>query len=399
MATKAPGRPLSLAAAAACLLVAGCFSFHSEPPRPGRTMAGSSPSVIPAHVLGNALIVEAKWDSFGPYHFLVDTGSSVALEVSPELARRYPGKGPPPADIPELRVKSSTGESVLLEAASVRRIQLGSVRFENVPGRIYDCSDLSAQLGVKIDGILGFPLFRDTVLTLDYPHDRVVLRASGPELRVPGETVPFNNIDKTPLISVRIGERSIGALIDSGSDAALSLNPVGMAPKFTATPTDGPIVGTLAGDRQLLVSRMAENLHIGGYVVPDPIVDLTDGDSSIGGGILKQFTITFDQEHDQVTFYRDSTEPVATPPLRSTGLSFRKTPLYWKVVGVIPGSPADGASVVAGDLVIRINDEPVFQWELRRYEELIASGDEVKYTFVNGTVATDKVLKIVEVVR
>ena len=41
----------------------------------------------------------------------------------------------------------------------------------------------------------------------------------------------------------------------------------------------------------------------------------------------------------------------------------------------------------------------MFQWELRRYEELIANGDEVKYTFVNGTVATDKVLKIVEVVR
>jgi len=387
------------AAGIACLLAAGCFSFHSEPPRPGRTVAGTSPSIVQAHLVGNALIVESKWDSFGPYNFLVDTGSSVALEVSPELARRYPGKGPPPPEVPVVRVKSSTGDSVLLEAASLRRLQLGSVRFENVPGRIYDCSDLSAQLGVKIDGVLGFPLFRETVLTLDYEHERIILRATGPELRIPGETIPFSNTDKTPLISVRIGDRTIKALIDSGSDAALSLNPVGMAPKFTVTPTDGPIVGTLAGDRQLLVSRMAEDLHIGGYVVPDPIVDLTDGLSSLGGGILKHFTITFDQEHDQVTFYRAAVDPVATPPLRSTGLSFKKSPLYWRVVGVIPGSPADAANVEVGDLVVRINDEPVFQWELRRYEELIANGDEVKYTFVNGTVEADKDLKIVEVVR
>ena len=28
---------------------------------------------------------------------------------------------------------------------------------------------------MKIDGILGFPLFRETILTLDYPHKRVLL--------------------------------------------------------------------------------------------------------------------------------------------------------------------------------------------------------------------------------
>ena len=31
---------------------------------------------------------------------------------------------------------------------------------------IYDCEPLSAHLGVRIDGVLGFPLFRETLLTL-----------------------------------------------------------------------------------------------------------------------------------------------------------------------------------------------------------------------------------------
>jgi hypothetical protein len=46
-------------------------------------------------VIGNVLVVEDKWDKFGPYHFIVDTGSSVTL-VSPDLAKRYASEESPP---------------------------------------------------------------------------------------------------------------------------------------------------------------------------------------------------------------------------------------------------------------------------------------------------------------
>jgi hypothetical protein len=353
--------------------------------------------VLPAQVIGNLLIVEAKWDGYGPYHFLIDTGSSATL-LAPELVNRYAAKHYPPPAEPQVRVRSAAGGSTLLNAATVQKLQLGGVRFELVPVLIYDCSELSAQLGVKIDGILGFPLFRETVMTLDYPHRQVILRAARPAVPLPGETIAFNNENRTPLIPVRIGDRRFIALIDSGKDAALSLNPIGLKPRFAFGPTEGPTVGTLSGDHQLEVGRLSEDLVIGNYVVARPIAEVTDELSALGGGILKQFTLTFDQEHNDVTWYRDSVDPVAAPPLRSPGLSFRKSPAYWRVVGVIPGSPADAADIEPGDLVVRINGEPVAKWDLSRYATLIAGAESVEFTFLNGTVETRRRLRVADVV-
>ena len=67
---------------------------------PGATYVSARPVFVPARLLGNVLIVEAKYDKFGPYHFVIDTGSSVTL-VSPELASRYQLAEAPPGRHPQ----------------------------------------------------------------------------------------------------------------------------------------------------------------------------------------------------------------------------------------------------------------------------------------------------------
>jgi hypothetical protein len=369
--------------AAALALVSGCFSFHREPPRPGRTRLDSPPVVLSALTVSNYLIVEAKWDRYGPYHFLIDTGASVTL-VSPELAARYGTKNRFPPETPLVRVKSAEGETALLPPTMLGRLELDGARFDDVQALIYDCAPLSAHLGLKIDGILGFPLFRETLLTLDYPHSQVVLQPRSAAVAPPGSTIAFNNDRKTPIIPVRLGDRTFAALIDSGSVAALSLNPVGLQPVFTVVPRTGATVGTLTGDRSQRIGRLAESLTIGRYALVRPLADLTDELASLGGGILKYFTVTFDQEHNQVTFQRDEVTPIPPEPRRSAGLSFTKTPAYWRVASVIPGSPAAAAGVQPGDLVTRLNGEPVAQWNLRRYDLLVATATTIEFTFLNG---------------
>jgi hypothetical protein len=256
-------------------------------------------------------------------------------------------------------------------------------------------------LGVKIDGVLGFPLFRETILTLDYPKSRVILEpTTGPRRFQPGRTVAFNNASKTPIIPVRLGPRTFIALLDSGSDTTLSLNPFGLDPKpeYATPPREGPTETTLTGDRQAEIARLADDLYVGDYKIPHPVAQLTDDLSFIGGGILKHFTVTFDQEHDQVTFLREATDPVAIPAWRGAGLSFSKTPAYWKVIGVLPGSPADAAGVQNGDLVTKINGEPVDTWDYRRFESLLANTDAAVFTFLNGTQETAKRVGFVDLV-
>jgi hypothetical protein len=373
------------------LILTGCSFpyFKRQPPQPGRTTLSSPLVILPANAIGNYLLIEAKWDRFGPYRFLIDTGSSVSL-VTPALARRYPGREVFLPAGPRVRVTSADGSITELPATSVRRIELDDARFEDVRALIYDCASLSAHLGVRIDGVLGFPFFREALLTLDYPGSRVILQRARAAPLVPGTVISFDDTRKTPLISVRLGGRSLVALIDSGSDAAFRLNPVGLEPQFKFGPTVGATIGTLGGDRIQHVGRLDESLAIGDQVFVQPIVDLTDELSAIGGGMLKHFAVTFDQLHERVTFYRESRLPIESPPLRSTGLSFSKTPAYWRVAGVVPGSPADAAGIQPGDLVTRINGEPVVRWDFRRYEQLVATGADIAYTFLNGTAETEK---------
>jgi hypothetical protein len=391
------GRLALAAAAVAGLLAQGCLGTHRPAPRPGLTYVGSKPVTLPCRLLDSVLIVEAKWDKFGPYHFVVDTGSSVTL-VSPDLAKRYVSDASPAPLMPQVRVRSAEGGTALLNAVTLTRIQLGSARFEYVPALVYDCADLTAQFGVKIDGILGFPLFQNAVLTLDYPHERIVLRSRIPEDGLPGEAILFNNADKTPLIAIRLGDREFAALIDSGSSAAIAINPAGLAPRFSFGPVDGPTIGTLTGDRPSKVGRLADVVRMGSFDIPRPVAEVTDELSSLGGGVLSHFTVTFDQAHDEVFFQRDETEPLRIPALRGTGMSFRKTPAYWKVAGIVPGSPAEAGGVRPGDLVSRVNGEPVDNWDLSRYDRLIATADRIDFTFLDGAQESGKSIGVVAIV-
>ena len=72
------------------------------------------------------------------------------------------------------------------------------------------------------------------------------------------------------------------------------------------------------------------------------------------------------------------------PLVRSAGLSFSRTPAYWRVAGVVPGSPADAIGVQRGDLITRINGEPVEKWNLLRYRELVQAATRIEFTFLNG---------------
>jgi hypothetical protein len=379
------------------LSTTGCFTFRRTPPKPGLTYVGSKPVTIPARLVSNVLLVESKWDRYGPYHFVIDTGSSVTL-VSPELAARYSQGNLAPPGEPQVRVRAPNGGSMLLDPVTLGRIQLGSVRFEQVPALSYDCSDLSAQFGVKVDGVLGFPLFRNAVLTLDYPHKRIVLRSRIPEEGLPGEAILFTNPDKTPLIAVRLGNHDLEALIDSGSGQSLVINPAGILPRFAFGPVEGPVVATLAGDRVSYVGRVDGVLRIGSFDIPNPVSEVTDELSSVGGGILSHFIVTFDQEHDEVFFQAGSDADIVVPALRGTGMSFRKTPAYWKVVGVIQDSPAAAAAVTKGDLVSRINGEPVASWDPARFEHLLAKAATIDFTFIQGASAAVRQIQVVDIV-
>ena len=387
----------SVAAIVACLFfTAGCTLLRRDP-TPGRTTLSSPLVSVAIRTVANVPIAEVNVERRGSWRFLVDTGSSVTL-VSPEFAERH-GTAAPATTMPQVRVRSASGHSTMLSAVTVRRIALGDAQFERVPALVYDFSELSAHFGEKIDGVLGFPVFRDTVLTLDYPQSRILLSPAGGAATLrPGSRIAFDTMTKTPLVPIEIDGQTLVALIDSGSDNGLHLNPVGLEAPFAHGPVPGGVIATLAGERPQQIGRLAGTLRLGNYTLPRPIADLTDELSSVGGAILRNFVVTFDQKRGDITFFRDTAAPLEMPAQKSTGLSFTKTPAYWRVAVVIPGSPAESEGIKAGDLVVRVDGEPVADWPLQRFEARVTTAEVMDFTFLDGLAEITRPVRIFRLV-
>ena len=387
--------------AASSLLFTGCTSIGRQS-SPAVTTLGPRVTVLPARVISNFFLVEAKQADGKTYRFMIDTGSSTTL-VSPALAsvlRQKTRNG----QALTMHVRGANGNEVELPAITLREITLGDVRFARVPALEYDFSELSGHLGLQIDGMLGFTLFRDTLCTLDYPGARLeldpvpFLAPATPKPAARTDTIYYDNAQSTPLVTVQMGNESFVVLIDSGSDGSLSLNPAGLHPRFSQGPRTGNLAATLGGDRPQLVGRLAQAITLGSHVIQEPVVDLTEQLSAVGGDLLKHFKLTFDQRRRLVTLVRDTDGPVQMPPRRSTGISFQRLSAYWKVLNLIPDTPVAALPVQAGDLCVRINGEPVAAWDFERYTALLKTANKVKYTFLNGAKEQDHEVPVFDLV-
>ncbi|MBM3872244.1 MAG: hypothetical protein FJ382_00640 [Verrucomicrobia bacterium] len=366
----------------AVLALSGCALLPRKP-EPGRTTFSAPLVSLPVVLTAHTPVIELPRGKSGKWRFLVDTGSSVTL-VSPDFAAQAARRGTTPEGA-GVSVRSASGEWITLPAVTLRRLDLGGVRFESVPAVVYNFDALSDHFGERIDGILGFPLFRETVLTLDYPQSTLRLTPAGSSGGLtPGSRLRFDPANRVPLVPMEIAGQAVNVLVDTGSDGGLQLNPTGLTVPFRAPPVDGAKVATLLGDRQQRLARLEGNVLLGSHVFAQPVVDLNESLGSVGGDALRHFVVTFDQARGEMTVFRDPGRSPETPPIRSGGLSFRRTPAYWRVSHVIPGSPAAKAGIQEGDLVIRIEGEPVANWTLRRYDAWVARASALQLTFLHG---------------
>jgi hypothetical protein len=170
-------------------------------------------------------------------------------------------------------------------------------------------------------------------------------------------------------------------------------------PRFVHGPRVGLIVGALDGDKRQLVGRLEQNVMIGTQQVSQPIVDLTEQLSSLGGELLRFFRLTFDQQRHIVTLVRNTEGPVVMPGRRSTGLSFQRFPIYWRLLAVVPDTPNSKVPVEPRDLCVRINGELVEHWTLERYTALVKTASRITYTFLSpGAKETDHEVEVFELV-
>lgn len=245
-----------------------------------------------------------------------------------------------------------------------------------------DVFNLSTLLGTYVHGLIGYSLFKDFIVEIDYRkrwlkfHDPTKFAKNYESKKRSNKwsSIPLTFKNDKPYIDVDIIQKDgsslrVNLLIDSGSSSALSLYHSANEKIIIPERTIRSFLGNgLSGEIEGYLGRI-EQLKIGDYVLNNPIsaypdeediqraILVSSRDGSIGADALKRFKVFFNYQDSTMLiqpskFYKDifsynmSGIEIATP--------FPNIPLY-EISHIREGSIADREGLKPGDYITEIN--------------------------------------------
>ena len=207
-------------------------------------------------------------------HFGLDTGLSVAFSITPQNSRKL---GLPVAE--HHTIHSSDRPEVPGMATDI--VEATTLA---VAGRTFRGAEGVTMPDAHRDGTLGIALFRDVLLTLDYPHDHLSI-ADGALPPPNGHdiiayTTGSNADDNTPTVMIQLAGQMLFAQLDTG---ARSLNADLIVPtKVAATLPLGPTESTIKVSDAMgnkfpsRTARLIGDMKLGEVVLHNPTVLISD---------------------------------------------------------------------------------------------------------------------------
>jgi predicted aspartyl protease len=249
----------------------------------------------PIEIVHGKPFVTVMVNGQGPFRFVIDTGTSAAAFVSPQLAEALslPQAG-------ETRLTDpSKQNSQRLPVLLIRSLKVAGVEFNGIKAVRHT---LDADNGA-CDGVLGFALFRSFLLTLDYPHRNMTLSVGALTPDGGRSVLPFRMPDGTPLVRLRIGNLAgVEAQIDSGGSGLSLPQELVAKVKFSSGPEFFGVAQTLSSKFQLEGAQLASDISLGGYTFKRPFVEINPAFPLVnfGGCPMQNFSFTFDQKNGLV---------------------------------------------------------------------------------------------------
>lgn len=228
-----------------------------------------------------------------PLSFVLDSGSARMLvdrTVANNLGLKSTGSG---------SMQGAGAGRVPIEFIRGVNIGLPGLESANYEFSTIDLQPLQGSLGVKVDGILGYELFRRFVVTVDYASK--ILTVTLPTAFQPGDSaqsLPLELRNKWAFVRgdlVLPGPVTVqdNFMVDSGSGDSVD-HPIVMKLQSRVSAESGIGLGTAVQG----ATAQATCFKLGRSSVPNPTVSCCGGteDTSklIGNGVLKFFTVSFD---------------------------------------------------------------------------------------------------------
>lgn len=311
----------------------------------------------------------------------------------------------------------------------------GMKSFDQVIYVILDQSfNLSSQIGIPVNGIIGYQFFKNNLVRVDYATRKVIIykktEAHLKKIEKKYKATPITIEKSKPYlvgnVNMNKSDVDVKLLIDIGnSDSVWLFQKISDKIQVPPKNFDDFLGKGFSGDVEGKRAKINE-FSFDGYKFKSPIIAYPDSSSiksvrmvkdrvgSIGGEILRRFSVVFDYDNEKMYLKKNGhyTDPftynksgielkhnglqwvqetvkMETVPIQgavsfdSSGRNttndfkykFALKPIY-EIANIRKKSPAAESGLRVGDIVIKINRVPVYKYSLQKLNELFKSEDD-----------------------
>lgn len=365
--------------------------------------------VIPVNVNGSQL------------SFLLDSGvtSPILFNLSGQDSVQI-------NDVREVAIKGlGEGEPIMGLSSKGNTFKIGQIKNTNQNLFVVLDKDInySPSLGIPVHGIIGYDLFRDFVVDINYSNQVIKFydpKYYKPKLSKKYEELPLDIDNRRAYVSGNVFYRNkeeipVRLLIDTGSSDAIwlfedGLKGLDIPEKYYDDYLGKGLNGNIFGKRTMVEGFRLGNNSLQGPKVAFPkmenfnsLKDIGDRNGSVGGEILKRFNVVFNYSKNEIILKRNRnfktpfqynmsgielmhagmrlvTDNLSNPGggvVKDNGDSYGNVQILLDgttrlslvpeiiVSSIRMGSPADDVGLREGDLILSVNGKSVHRYKLQ----------------------------------
>lgn len=389
-----------------CLI--SCFLIHTEAkgqviPQDTAYFTDKSKKIkIPFKLVHNLIVIPVRINDSRPLNFILDSGVNSTLitqlhytdSLSLNNSRKITVQG--------------LGEGYNLEAlvSDGNSMYMHNIKGENqeVYVLLEDIFNLSTRMGMPVHGIIGYDIFKNFIVKINYSTQVITLYRPDTKLRISkkAEVHELHIEDCKAYVFAHLKQYNgeslkVKLVVDTGASHSLSLYlPTNEKLKLPPKVMEAYLGRGLSGDINGKIGRL-NGMSLGRYEFADlpasypneeairVALNIANRNGNLGSDILKRFTVIFDYPHNRLVLlpnrkfkqpfsYNISGFEVSTP---MPGLN------VYVVSNVSKNSAAQEVGIKPGDQLMSINGQDCHEMDLNTILNLLEGkpGRQLRLTF------------------